>query len=184
MTPRHRPAANGAGRLIACDISRARLERLGPRLARAGAQGVNCRVIPAGPDHWVTENSEIAGCVLVDAPCTGTGTWRRDPLARWRLTEADLVLHRERQGRILAAAARLVKPGGRLIYVTCSVLAEENEDQILAFTAAHKNFQPLSVERIWQETVGGPPPPPGGALRLSPATSGTDGFYVAILART
>lgn len=172
------------GRLTACDVSAARVARMGPRLKRAGANAVRQIVLDSESDKWVTKNERWADRVLVDAPCSGTGTWRRDPLARWRLTEADLGQHRERQGRILAAAARLAKPGGRLIYVTCSVLAEENEDQILAFTAAHKNFQPLSIERIWQETVGGPPPPPGGALRLSPATSGTDGFYVAVLART
>lgn len=172
------------GRLTACDVSAARVARMGPRLKRAGANAVRQIVLDSESDKWVAKNEGWADRVLVDAPCSGTGTWRRDPLARWRLSEADLAQHRERQGRILAAAARLVKPGGRLIYATCSVLAEENEDQILAFTEANKNFRTLSVERLWQETVGGPPPPEGGALRLSPATSGTDGFYIAVMART
>lgn len=172
------------GRLTACDVSAARVARMGPRLKRAGANAVRQIVLDSESDKWVSKNEGWADRVLVDAPCSGTGTWRRDPLARWRLSEADLAQHRERQGRVLAAAARLVKPGGRLIYATCSVLAEENEDRILAFTEANKNFRALSVERLWQETVGGPPPPEGGALRLSPATSGTDGFYIAVLART
>lgn len=171
------------GRLIACDVSAARIERMSARLKRAGANSVRQLVLESENDKWIDKNQSHADRVLLDVPCTGTGTWRRDPLLRWRLTSAEVHAYVERQRRIMDNASRLVKPKGRLIYATCSILPEENEAQIEWFLRSHTDFSALAIDRLWAETVGGPAPPPGKALRLSPATSGTDGFYVAVLER-
>lgn len=170
-----------AGRLTACDISKTRLERLRPRLARAGAHAVKCRVITPTADEWVAAGAGTADRVLVDVPCTGTGTWRRDPNAKWRFTPTDLDELIQRQRDILCEAAKLVKPGGRLVYATCSLLQEENEQQLAWFLAAHPGFQALPIDAAWAETIGGTPPPSGPSLRLTPASTGTDGFFCAIL---
>lgn len=170
-----------AGRLTACDVSRTRLERLKPRLVRAGAHAVKCRVIAATGDSWVAENTGTADRVLVDAPCTGTGTWRRDPNAKWRFQPTDLDDLIALQRAILTEAARLVKPGGRLIYATCSLLPEENEHQLLWFLEHNPGFQALPVGAVWAETLGGASPPGGPGLRMSPASTGTDGFFCSVL---
>ncbi|MEK9722790.1 MAG: RsmB/NOP family class I SAM-dependent RNA methyltransferase [Rhodospirillaceae bacterium] len=171
------------GRLFACDVSANRMERMQGRIRRAGAFGVKRRTIAASDDNWVAENAGRADRVLVDVPCTGTGTWRRDVHAKWRFQPTDLAELQDRQRRILAAATSLVKPGGRLIYATCSLLQEENEQQLAWFLAEYPRFQPLSIDAVWAETVGGAPPPPGPCLRLSPASTGTDGFFCAVLER-
>ena len=114
--------------------------------------------------------------VLVDAPCTGTGTWRRNPDARARLTETDLAELTVKQAEILDRAQKLVKPGGRLVYATCSVLQDENEAQIEAFMARHPEFSVLPLEA--PEALKG-----SAHLRLSPARNGTDGFFAAIMVR-
>jgi len=115
--------------------------------------------------------------VFVDAPCTGSGTWRRHPDAKWRLSPEQLERRIAEQDAVLAAAAAFVKPGGRLVYVTCSLLAEENEDRVAAFVAAHPAFAPTPIELegadAWRT--------PDGYLRLTPRTAGTDGFFVAAL---
>jgi 16S rRNA (cytosine967-C5)-methyltransferase len=170
-----------AGRLTACDVSRTRLERLKPRLARAGAHAVKCRVIAAANDEWVAENAGSADRVLVDAPCTGTGTWRRDPNAKWRFQPTDLDDLIEHQRAILTEAARLVKPGGRLVYATCSLLPEENEHQLMWFLEQNPAFRALPVGTVWAETIGGAAPPGGPGLRMSPASTGTDGFFCSVL---
>ena len=172
------------GSLWACDISAFRLERLGPRLQRAGAEAVNSKVVAALNDPWVTDNSGTFDRVLTDVPSTGTGTWRRDPDARWRFTPANLDDILAVQQRILAMAQTLVKPGGRLVYATHSLLQEENEQQLAWFLENHAEFQALPIDEVWAETVGGPPPPAGPALRLSPASTGTDGFFCAVMERT
>jgi 16S rRNA (cytosine967-C5)-methyltransferase len=163
------------GRLVAHDADAARLERLAPRLRRAGPRIVEMtssrEALPAGADR-----------VLVDAPCSGTGRWRREPDARWRLTPEALAGYRDAQRQILDGAAARAAPGGRLIYVTCSVLREENDDRIAAFLAAHPDFAPVSVAEVWRRVLG-TEPPDGNAdsLQLTPARHGTDGFFVAIL---
>ena len=119
--------------------------------------------------------------VLADVPCTGTGAWRRDPDARWRASLDSLDDMIVAQQRILNMAQTLVKPGGRLIYATCSLLQEENERQLAWFLENHTNFMPLAIDQVWAETVGGPPPPTGPCLRLSPASTGTDGFFCAVM---
>ncbi len=117
--------------------------------------------------------------VFVDAPCTGSGTWRRHPDAKWRLTPQQLERRIAEQDAVLAAAAPFVKPGGRLIYVTCSLLAEENEDRVAGFLAACRDFtvQPIGLagSEAWRTNEG--------FLRLTPLSAGTDGFFVANLAR-
>jgi 16S rRNA (cytosine967-C5)-methyltransferase len=170
-----------SGKLIACDISKTRLDRLRPRLKRAGAHSVKCRVIAARDDNWVSEQAGRADRVLVDAPCTGTGTWRRNPNAKWRFTPTDLDELIEMQRRILEDAAGMVKPGGRLIYASCSLLQQENEQQMAWFLEQFPAFRPLPINDVWTQTVGGAPPPPGPGLRLSPASTGTDGFFCAVL---
>lgn len=172
-----------AGRLFGLDVSKYRMDRMIPRLKRAGAEAVRRRVIAAADEPWIDEHSGTAERVLADVPCTGTGSWRRNPDARWRFTPENLKEIQDVQQRIMTNAAKLVKPHGRLIYVTCSLLQEENEQQLAWFLEHHANFAPLPIDEVWAETIGGPPPPPGPCLRLSPASSGTDGFFCAILER-
>ncbi len=123
--------------------------------------------------------------MLVDAPCTGTGTWRRNPDARRRLAEADLIALVAKQASILDQAAPLVRRGGRLIYATCSLLAEENEAQLSAFLQRHADFALLPLARAWpgpaSEAVATLLAEP--TLALTPARHGTDGFFAAVLAR-
>jgi len=171
------------GRLIACDVAEWRVDRAQERLRRAGAHNVTRRVIGAEGDKWIKRNAGGFDRVLVDAPCSGTGTWRRNPDAKWHLSARDLEELALRQADILASAARLVRPGGRLIYATCSLLPEENEDQIDRFLAAHPTFAPQDIAPLWGERIGTPCPVPGPWLRLSPLRHGTDGFFAAVLTR-
>jgi 16S rRNA (cytosine967-C5)-methyltransferase len=119
--------------------------------------------------------------VLVDAPCTGTGTWRRNPDARMRLTERDLAELCPKQAAILDAAQSLVRIGGRLVYATCSLLEEENEAQVTAFLARHAGFALVPLTRAW--TLDSPRPGEDPFLSLTPARHGTDGFFAAMLER-
>ncbi len=171
-------AMKNVGRLIAMDVSEKRLERARQRLRRAGVHNVECR--PLEP-KWLKRHAALADRVLIDAPCSGTGTWRRKPDARWRLKESDVLELTQRQAEILERAAKLVAPGGRLIYVTCSVLAEENETPVQAFLKAHADFSVLPIADIWNRSVGGVCPTAEDFLRLTPGRHGTDGFFVAVL---
>ena len=125
--------------------------------------------------------------VLVDAPCTGTGTWRRNPDAKWRIRPGALEQRLKEQDEVLESAALYVKPGGRLVYITCSLLPAENEERIAAFLARHTDFSAIGAEAL--ATAAGLPEltrfsaPQGTGLRLSPLTSGTDGFFIAGLRR-
>jgi 16S rRNA (cytosine967-C5)-methyltransferase len=167
------------------DAEQARLDRAALRLKRANAGFVERRVVKdlavAADLHGAFDR------VLVDAPCSGTGAWRRHPDARWRLTPEALEGYKTTQRHLLRQAAALVKPGGRLIYVTCSLLPEENDDQAEAFLAAAPDFAALPAEAIWRQALAAPCPetPAAGAagLILTPARSGTDGFYIAIFER-
>ena len=178
-------AMNNSGRLTACDISQARLDRSAVRLRRAGAFNVTRRALSNESDKWVKRHKETYDRVMVDAPCSGSGTWRRNPDARWRTTPEDLAQLQNVQARILNSAARLVRPGGRLVYATCSLFAEENEAQVQAFLAAHDDFALLPVATAWPENLG--PVPAELAemqmLRLTPGRHGTDGFFVAVMER-
>lgn len=177
------------GQIHACDTDRRRLARLMPRAQRAGARNIQTRFIKAnilsgGPDPDFADLEGRADCVLVDAPCSGTGAWRRGPDARWRLTPDVLESYRRTQADVLARGARLVRPGGRLVYVTCSLLPSENEDQVAAFLASHADFMERPWRASWPEDAALPAAPGGAAaLRLTPASSGTDGFFIAVMER-
>jgi len=167
------------GHIAACDVSEKRMAAATQRLRRAGAFNVERHALADENDGWVKKHKASFDRVLVDAPCTGTGTWRRNPDARWTLREAEIDELAAKQKRILASAARLVKPGGRLVYATCSVLAAENEAQAEAFAAAHPDFSVVPVREIWPDA----PAAEGPWLKLDPARDRTDGFFVAAFAR-
>jgi 16S rRNA C967 or C1407 C5-methylase (RsmB/RsmF family) len=187
------------GRLIACDVNPDRLAAIQPRLIRAG---VTAELRPIGPSGQGTEDlAGQANLVFVDAPCSGSGTWRRAPEAPWRLTPDDLARLHALQLQILTQAATLVAPGGRLVYATCSILPAEDEATANAFATAHPQFRPLPIQEALDPS---PRPRAGGApnltaqartrlaslagdshmLRLSPRLSGTDGFFIALYQRT
>jgi 16S rRNA (cytosine967-C5)-methyltransferase len=155
----------GRGQLIACDVVQKRLDNIRPRLARAGVEA-ELRLL--GHDgEGMDDLAGAADVVFVDAPCSGSGTWRRRPEDAWRLTEDEVGRLHGLQVAILGRAARLVKPGGRLVYVTCSMLTAENEASADAFEAEHPAFAPTEPR-----------------LRLSPASTNTDGFFAAAYERT
>jgi 16S rRNA (cytosine967-C5)-methyltransferase len=171
------------GHLVACDIAAKRLERATQRLRRASASIVQRVPLTSARDKWVKKHAQGFDRVFVDAPCTGTGTWRRNPDAKWRLKPKDLEELVALQAEILDSAQRLVKPGGRLIYATCSLLKEEDEDQIAQFLAGHADFTLAPIAAVWADSIGGDCPARGETLRLSPARNGTDGFFVAVMDR-
>jgi len=171
------------GKLVACEVSQRRLERAARRLRRAGVTNVERRALTGERDKWVKRHAGGFDRVFVDVPCLGTGTWRRNPDAKWRMRPEDLAELVERQQQILRSAARLVRPGGRLVYATCSLLREEDEVQAEAFLAAVTDFSLLPAARAWSETIGGASPGGEQYLRLTPARHGTDGFFVAIFER-
>ncbi len=170
------------GRLYAFDVSDKRLAKLQPRLARSGLSNLYPQRIENERDPRLGRLAGKIDRVLVDAPCTGLGTLRRNPDLKWRRKEEDLVELRAKQAAILAAAARLVKPGGRLVYATCSVLEEENRSVVEAFLAASSGFalkpagEVLAAARIPLEM--------GEMLELWPHRHATDGFFAAVLERS
>jgi 16S rRNA (cytosine967-C5)-methyltransferase len=181
------------GRLIALDVAPNRLKRMDRRLGRAQVSIVECLALEDpeseenGTGAWIAENHRLAERVLVDAPCSGIGRWRRDPTARWRLSLEEIKKLSGLQASLLANASALVKMGGRMIYVTCSPLYEENELVIEPFLEKHSGFSKIPPERIWSETLDAPFPGQlrnSGALRLDPASTGCDGFCIHILERT
>ena len=175
--------AGAGGKALACDVLGNRLKRAAERLRRGGLHNVETRPLTSARDPWVKRHKGMFDRVLVDAPCTGTGTWRRNPDSRWRPLGPGLGELVGLQAEILDSAARLVKPGGRLIYATCSMLAEENEDQIAAFLETHPEFAPLPLAELWPAVFGVPSPLEGPWLRLTPARHDTDGFFAAALVR-
>jgi len=179
---------DGKGLVLACDIDARRLGRLKPRARRAKTEVIQTRPLHAfdpnvaDPDLGDLEN--LVDCVVVDAPCTGSGAWRRHPESRWHLTQEKLNEYHVLQAEVLLRGARLVRPGGRLVYVTCSVLRSENDDQIDAFLAKYPEFGERDWRKNWPEGVTKPNAPDGPRLRLTPATTNTDGFFVSILERS
>lgn len=169
------------GRLYAFDVSEKRLAKLKPRLARSGLSNVNPVLIDSEHDAKIKRLAGKIDRVLVDAPCSGLGTLRRNPDLKWRQTSASVAELAPKQASILASAARLVKKGGRLVYATCSLLDAENEAIVTAFLADHPDFtlvparDVLAEQRIELEM--------GDYLSLWPHRHATDGFFAAVLER-
>jgi len=178
-------AMQNTGQVYAYDSDRVQLRPIFERLKRAGAR--NVQVLPAGDEASVRALGDRFDVVFVDAPCTGSGVWRRRPDSKWRVKPQNLADRQKEQREVLELGAPLVKPGGRLVYVTCSILPEENRDQITDFLERHPEFSLQPYAESWAVSIGGTPPPSadGGsdALLLTPATHGTDGFFIAILVR-
>ncbi len=170
------------GSLFALDVSKLRLDRAGQRLRRAGAFNVTRRALADHRDPWLKRHKAGFDRVLVDAPCSGVGAWRRNPDARWRTGEEEVARLVALQREILASAARLVKPGGRLVYVTCSLLPEENEAQVAHLLAERQDYTQADIARLWPALAPGVDK--AGGLTLRPDRFGTDGFFVAVLERT
>ncbi|TKD50875.1 RsmB/NOP family class I SAM-dependent RNA methyltransferase [Sphingomonas baiyangensis] len=171
-------AMENSGTLIAADTDRTRLQRLPPRAERAGVTIARTRLLNPGREaEALADCRDAADLVLVDAPCSGTGTWRRNPEARWRLTPERLARLTATQARLLDVAAALVRPGGRLVHVVCSLLDAEGADQIEAFLARHAGWRAVPIDL----PVG---TPHRAGLRLTPAAHSTDGFFVAMMQRS
>lgn len=171
------------GQIFAFDTLKGRLDRAAARLKRAGAFNVTRRLLASESDPWIKRHKGGFDRVLVDAPCSGSGAWRRNPDAKWRLTPAGLEELTELQGRLLASAARLVRPGGRLVYATCSLLPAENRAQVDRFLSRREDFKLVPLAAAWAEVLPGRPPVAAETLLLRPAAQGTDGFFVAVLER-
>ncbi|MEX0954405.1 MAG: RsmB/NOP family class I SAM-dependent RNA methyltransferase [Rhizobiaceae bacterium] len=176
-------AMENSGQIHAFDAEKQRLAPIFERIRRAGCRNVQVH----SERDALTPLEGRMDLVLVDAPCTGSGTWRRRPDAKWRLTDRQLEQRMSEQATILDDASRYVKPGGRLAYITCSVFDQENRNQAEALIKRRPGFAPIGVADSWEN---GPflGPVPGsadnmGGLRLSPHLSGTDGFYIALLER-
>jgi 16S rRNA (cytosine967-C5)-methyltransferase len=168
------------GEVLAFDDNPARLKPLPDRAARAGATCITI-VEKRGGSKWGDGKFDR---VLVDVPCSGTGTWRRQPELRWRLSPERLESLQKAQAWLLEDGARHTKPGGQLIYATCSLLASENENQIAAFLARHPDFVLRPARELWAGVVG-PTAPPNLSeyFHATPLMTGTDGFFGAILQR-
>ena len=182
-------AMQRSGRLVALDVNAKRLDALAPRLARAGAAAEMRRI---GTDGEGTSDLEgAADVVFVDAPCSGAGTWRRHPEAAWRLTPETVARMAVLQSAILARAARIVAPGGRLVYATCSVLDAENREVAQGFAAARPAFRPVAVAdavrtpRLTEAAADrlAACADPGHMLQLTPRRTQTDGFFAALFER-
>lgn len=171
------------GHLVAADTSQRRLTRAKLRLKRAGVENAE-RILLTGRDDdpFLKRRAGWFDRVLVDAPCSGTGAWRRHPETKWQGRDLDRLT--ALQDAILARATRLVKRGGRLIYATCSVLPEENEARVRAFLAADSAFRVVPAASVWATLFEVPwPCLQADFLKLTPAQHGTDGFFAAILER-
>jgi 16S rRNA (cytosine967-C5)-methyltransferase len=179
-------AMENQGQIYATDSDPRRLAPIFGRLARSGARNVQVRA-PKGRSDVIGDLKGRCDLALIDAPCTGSGAWRRNPDAKWRIRPGALEQRIKEQDETLESALRFVKRGGRLVYVTCSVLKAENEDRIAEFMRRHDDLLP--VDAAQQARSAGLPAlakhasPLGPGFRLSPRATGTDGFYVATLAR-
>jgi len=177
-------AMQNRGQIFAYDSDRARLAPIYDRLKRNDVRNVQVRPPkPGALDDLVGKVDRV----VIDAPCTGTGTWRRQPTAKWKLTPDQLGKRVEEQRLILIEGARFVKPGGHLVYITCSVLPEENQRQALSFLAVNPDFTALPANTLWMGHFAGSKVrarfSPEGGVAVTPHTSGTDGFYCIVLHR-
>ncbi len=176
----------GKGRLIATDSDKRQLAPIHDRLSRAGVHNAEVRT-PKGTADPLADIKASADLVVIDAPCTGTGTWRRNPDAKWRMRPGALEVRLKGQAEVLDRAAALVRPGGRVAYITCSVLAEENNDQVSAFVGRHPEFAVVPpadvVKSLGAESdafAKAVQVSPEGLL-MTPRRTGTDGFFVSVL---
>ncbi len=173
------------GQLYAYDADRLRLAPIHERLQRAGVRNIQVRD-PASSNLDDLENQ--MDLVFIDAPCTGTGVWRRRPDSKWRLSEKALEDRIEDQRRVLENARKYVKPGGRIAYVTCSVLPEENQEQAEWFLEQNPDFEPVSALDVWKRTLPEAEAPKyvssRGEVLLSPGSTATDGFFFGLFKRT
>jgi 16S rRNA (cytosine967-C5)-methyltransferase len=180
---------NNTGQIYATDNDARRLAPIHARMERAGVRNVQVRTPRSKEDETLQDLAGKIDLVVIDAPCTGTGTWRRNPDAKWRIRPGALAERIKDQDAVLARAARLAAPGGRIAYITCSVLAAENEDRVAAFLAVHANFKIIPPEEvlahapdalsertdlIGKHKLG---------LQLTPHRTQTDGFFLAMLRR-
>jgi 16S rRNA (cytosine967-C5)-methyltransferase len=170
-------AMDGRGMLIASDTDRGRLQRLPPRAERAGVTNIETLLLnPNREAEALAQWQGRADAVIVDAPCSGTGTWRRNPEARWRLSKDQLLRYAATQALLLDLAATLVRPGGRLVYVVCSLLDAEGTDQIQAMLERHTGWR-ADLPHLPLGTPRGP------GIRLTPLRDSTDGFFIARILR-
>jgi 16S rRNA (cytosine967-C5)-methyltransferase len=176
----------GKGRLIATDHDKRQLAPIYERLSRAGVHNCDVR-IPKGPNDTLADIHASADLVVIDAPCTGTGTWRRNPDAKWRMRPGALEVRLKDQATVLDRASALVKPGGRIAYITCSVLPPENGEQVRAFVGRHPDFAVVppaqTVTVLWDkaEEFTAATLQSAEGLLMTPRRTGTDGFFVSVL---
>ena len=169
------------GRLVLSDILEWRLKRAQERLKRAGVHNYECRLVT--DKSWFKRQEIRFDRVLVDAPCSGTGTWRRNPDLKMKFTRQDLLELVQKQQEILNKASKFVKPNGLLIYATCSLLQIENHQQIKTFLKNNPDFQLIPIEKVWKEVISVPCPTEEDMLQLSTFLHQTDGFFVSVLIR-
>lgn len=176
----------GKGRIIAMDLYSKRLAQAKPRLTRADVHNVEIRPLDDDKHRkWFRRQKENFDLVLVDAPCTSSGTWRRNPDLRWNVYGPSAEEIQASQADILERVKGTIKPGGRLVYATCSLFREENEGQIESFLKDNPNFALVPATKAWKDSgMTTHCPVSGDYLRLSPAQHGTDGFFAAVLERT
>ncbi len=166
---------NNQGLILAHDINAKRLEAIKPRMSRLGVKNIELTDIIADSDKDFDR-------FILDAPCSGTGTWRRAPDAKFRLTPQKLKALNSVQTELLETAAAKTKTGGRIIYITCSVLKAENEDIINGFLGKHPEFELFDLQKLWAEKIDAPYPSENQKmLRMSPQTTNTDGFFIVVL---
>ena len=177
-------AMQGRGRLVACDVRAGRSRRAAVRRRRAGAHNVEERTLVDGRDPWLARQKWRFDRVLVDAPCSGIGSWRRNPDARWRLQPRDIAELVGLQRQLLRGAARLLRPGGRLLYAVCTWLPRETGEQVRWLLDAEPDLRAAPLDEAWGRVLDGRcQPTPDGDILLTPARHGTDGFYLALFER-
>ncbi len=173
---------NNEGKLIAHDRDRHRLRPIFERITRSGA---SCIEVVAAENAKVLADRHDFDCVLIDAPCSGSGSWRRKPDAKWKFTEKLLSQRLKDQRDVLKRGSAMVRPGGRLVYITCSVLPVENTDQVAWFLSGHKDFKVIPFATQWAAGIGGAAPSSADrrsdGLLLTPYSHNTDGFFVTVL---
>lgn len=171
------------GRIVATDTVDWRLQRSRDRFKRATVHNVECQVLDDTTRKWVKRQQGKFDRVLIDVPCSGSGTWRRNPDLKWRIEESDFQNLLATQADILTKAMKLVKPGGRLIYSTCSLFRSENLTQIEAFLKQYPEFSLIPISKIWHQVLPGPCPTTETTLQLRPDLHQVDGFFVAVMQR-